>query len=393
MPPVSSPPPLALYVHLPWCVSKCPYCDFNSHALAGSLPAREYTDALLADLAFSLDGIRGVGDRQFIALFFGGGTPSLFPPAQIARVIDFLRDEQRLAPDAEISLEANPGTVEHGSFVDFADAGINRVSLGAQSFSQQKLTALGRIHGPEDTVRAVAELRAAGIENFNLDLMFALPGQQTDEMLSDIDQAVALEPAHISAYQLTVEPNTAFHRHPPVLPDHESSAEMQQLAAERLKDAGYAQYEVSAYAQTGRRCRHNLNYWQYGDYLGVGAGAHQKLTDSEGRIRRTHRRAHPGRYMKLAGSEECIAASREISLDERVFEFMLNALRLRGGFDRALFESRTGVALGEIESRLEGARIKGLLEQHGEDRWRASSLGWRFLNDLQAIFLPPGQAA
>ncbi len=392
MPPTYPQPPLALYLHLPWCVRKCPYCDFNSHALSGDLPATQYTDALLADLAFALDGAAGPEDRKIVSLFFGGGTPSLFPPEQIARVIEFLRAHEWLTQDVEISLEANPGTIEHGSFSGFADAGINRVSLGAQSFDPEKLKQLGRIHSPADTCNAVDELKAAGIDNFNIDLMFALPGQNADNMLADLEQAIALGPTHISAYQLTIEPNTAFHRYPPRLPDDELAADMQQLVQEKLAGAGFQQYEVSAFARAGKGCRHNLNYWEYGDYIGVGAGAHQKLTDRRGNVQRTHRRAHPARYMRAAGSSSCIAASREITVDEKVFEFMLNALRLKNGFKTSLIENRTGVKLADVIARFDLARARGLLE-YDDDNWRASSLGWQFLNDLQAVFLPPGQAA
>lgn len=385
-------PPLALYVHLPWCVSKCPYCDFNSHALAGELPARKYMDAVIADLDFALAN-NGAGEqRRFVSVFFGGGTPSLFPAEEIARVISSLRARSLLCTNAEISLEANPGTIERGHFSDFRAAGINRVSVGAQSFDPEKLRALGRIHGPADTAKAVAELAAAGIANFNIDLMFALPRQRAEQVVADLEQAVALSPTHISAYQLTIEPNTAFFRQRPRLPAEAAAADMQLRVQEKLADSGYDQYEVSAFARPGLRCRHNLNYWEYGDYMGIGAGAHQKLTDRFGRVWREQRRAHPGRYMREAGSSLCITQRREITAEERVFEFMLNALRLREGFDEELFASRTGLALDQNLTGFAQASQRGLLENHN-GRWRASDLGWRFLNDLQALFLPTGEAA
>ncbi len=389
MPDAAAVPPLSLYVHLPWCVQKCPYCDFNSHALSGALPAAQYMDALLRDLEYSLPADNR---RPIISVFFGGGTPSLFPAAQIERFLDRLGTRGCLATDAEITLEANPGTVERHSFKGFAAAGINRVSIGAQSFDAAQLAALGRIHNPDDTRVAVAEVRAAGIDNFNLDLMFGLPGQSSEACLEDLQQALALQPAHLSAYQLTIEPNTAFHKHPPALRDEDSAWEMQIEAQAVLQAHGFAQYEVSAYSQPGRSCRHNINYWQYGDYLGIGAGAHQKLTGTDGNIVRLRRRAHPGRYMRAAGTPDCIAESRTVSPAERVFEFMLNVLRLRQGFHRALFETRTGLQWRELAPRLELARERGLLVQRS-DSWLTSELGWRFLNDLQALFLPEGQAA
>lgn len=386
---MSKAPPLSLYVHLPWCVRKCPYCDFNSHALSGELPAERYTDALLRDLDYALDGL---DPTPLGSVFFGGGTPSLFPADQLARLLEHLRVTGWLAADAEITLEANPGTVERHSFKSFAAAGINRVSLGAQSFDPDKLAALGRIHSPDDTRRAAADLHEAGISNFNIDLMFALPGQQPDEYFADLEAALALGPAHLSAYQLTIEPNTAFARHPPKLPDEDVVAAMEQPGRELLAAAGFAQYEVSAYAAPGAECRHNRNYWEYGDYLGIGAGAHQKLTDPPGRITRLKRRAHPGHYQRHAGSDRCVAERREVQAAERIFEFMLNALRLRAGFDRQLFEERTLLPWSTLKPQLEVAATRGLMTRDHE-RWRASPLGWRFLNDVQAIFLPPGEAA
>lgn len=381
--------PLSLYVHLPWCVRKCPYCDFNSHALAGELPATRYTDALLKDLKLAL---RDAPGRRISTVFFGGGTPSLFPASEIRRLLACLQATGLLEHGAEISLEANPGTIERHSFKAFAEAGINRISLGAQSFDPDILKALGRIHDPDDTRRAVDELVSAGIENFNIDLMFALPGQQTAGAENDLREALALGPAHVSAYQLALEPNTAFYRHPPQLPGEETAWEMQNVGSALLESHGYLQYEVSAFARAGRGCRHNMNYWRYGDYLGIGAGAHQKLTDAGGAIVRSRRRAHPGRYMREAGTDACIVEWRHVQNEERIFEFMLNGLRLRHGVDRELFETRTGLSWADLEPAAREARRRGLLAMHA-DGLRATDLGWRFLNDLQALFLPAERAA
>ncbi len=381
--------PLSLYVHLPWCVRKCPYCDFNSHALAGELPATRYTDALLKDLKLAL---RDAPGRRISTVFFGGGTPSLFPASEIRRLLACLQATGLLEHGAEISLEANPGTIERHSFKAFAEAGINRISLGAQSFDPDILKALGRIHDPDDTRRAVDELVSAGIENFNIDLMFALPGQQTAGAENDLREALALGPAHVSAYQLALEPNTAFYRHPPQLPGEETAWEMQNVGSALLESHGYQQYEVSAFARAGRGCRHNMNYWRYGDYLGIGAGAHQKLTDAGGAIVRSRRRAHPGRYMREAGTDACIVEWRHVQNEERIFEFMLNGLRLRHGVDRELFETRTGLSWADLEPAAREARRRGLLAMHA-DGLRATDLGWRFLNDLQALFLPAERAA
>lgn len=382
-------PPLALYVHLPWCVSKCPYCDFNSHALSGALPTGKYLSALLADLELAL---AITGSRPIETVFFGGGTPSLFPASEISKVLDRLRFAGRLARAAEITLEANPGTVERHSFSELAAAGITRISLGAQSFDPARLKSLGRIHGPAETCRAAEELHAAGLVNFNIDLMFALPGQHLAGALDDVALAVALEPAHISHYQLTIEPRTAFHRHPPQLPPEDDAWAMQSECQELLEDSGFSQYEVSAFARTGSRCRHNMNYWEYGDYLGIGAGAHEKLTAEDGTITRNIRRSHPSHYMRDAGNALAIATATEVAPGERIFEFMLNALRLKSGFRMDLFEHRTGLPAATLLPGLVAAAERGLA-LHAEQHWRASETGWRFLNDLQAMFLTEGKAA
>ena len=377
--------PLALYVHLPWCVRKCPYCDFNSHQVPSSgLPERPYLAALLEDLEYAASDVAG---RQVVSVFFGGGTPSLFSAAAIG---DVLERANRLLPfvrDVEITLEANPGAVEHGRFVEYAAAGINRVSLGAQSFDDARLAALGRIHVAGDIERAVDELRTARIDNFNLDLMYALPGQDIAGALADVDRAVALQPTHISHYQLTLEPETPFARRPPPqMPDEDAAWAMQEACQARLADAGFVQYEVSGYARPGRRCRHNLVYWQFGDYVGVGAGAHGKVSSHSG-VRRTVRVRHPSAYLAAASPAERLQESRVVAGEDLPFEFCLNTLRLVDGFEEDWFPERTGLSCGVLQGRLELATTRGLLERCGS-RWQPTALGRRFLNDLQALFLP-----
>ena len=378
-------PPLALYVHLPWCVRKCPYCDFNSHVYKGALPEAEYVRALLQDL--DADQSLGAG-RAVETVFIGGGTPSLFAAETIAALMDGIRARLRLAPDAEVTLEANPGTVEHGRFAAYRDAGVNRFSIGAQSFNERELALLGRIHGAGDTARAVAELDEAGIRNFNLDIMYALPEQAVAGALEDIAAAIALAPPHLSHYQLTLEPGTVFYERPPPLPDQDLSAEIEAATHAQLQRAGYRQYEISAWARPGAECRHNLNYWQFGDYLGIGAGAHGKLTDAtRGTIARTVKTKQPREYLERARSGRAQRTLAEVPVRERVFEFMLNALRLPAGFTREMFEMRTGLA---IESAMPtvGAALERQLLEATDDGFRPSALGLRFLNDLQAMFLP-----
>jgi len=378
-------PPLALYVHLPWCVRKCPYCDFNSHPLKGRLPAEEYIDALLRDLALDLPLVWG---RVVQSVFLGGGTPSLFSAAQLERLLSGCRALLPFSPRVEITLEANPGTLEHDSFAAYRAAGINRVSLGAQSFSDRALAAIGRIHGRSEVLRAVESLHGADLDNFNLDLMFALPGQDLAAALDDVGQAIACAPAHISHYQLTLEPNTAFHADPPALPGDELAWDMQEACGELLAEAGFAQYEVSAWARPGRQCAHNLNYWSYGDYLGIGAGAHGKITlPAEGVIRRRIRARHPAAWMKTAGDAASLAQDRPVPPEERAFEFFLNQLRLRRGISKAQFEARTGLAWAVIADRVRELQSKGLALDEG-DWLTPTELGWRFGNECQAIFLP-----
>ncbi len=381
--------PLALYVHMPWCVRKCPYCDFNSHALKSTEPDARYVDALIAD--FDADAVAhadGLAGRRIDTVFFGGGTPSLFRPEDFHRLLAALRRRIDIAPGAEVTLEANPGTVERGAFAGYRDAGINRVSLGAQSFSPESLVRLGRIHAVEDVERAVAELRTAGLANFNLDLMYALPGQTLEQAVTDVRRACALEPAHISYYQLTLEPGTVFHARPPELPDEESAWAIQIEGQRLLAASGYRQYEVSAYARGEARCRHNLNYWSFGDYLGLGAGAHGKLSLSlPDSVVRTEKPKQPRDYFEAAGrSGAPIGARRRVPVGDLPVEFMLNALRLTAGFPRAVFVGRTGLPLETLQPRLRRAESRGLLQPH-ESGWRPTALGRRFLNDLQADFL------
>jgi putative oxygen-independent coproporphyrinogen III oxidase len=379
-----SAPPLALYVHLPWCVRKCPYCDFNSHVHKGVLPEEEYIAALLADLDADAPGAAG---RSVETVFFGGGTPSLFTPEGLAAFLGGVRERLPLAPEAEITLEANPGTIEHGRFEGYRDAGINRVSLGAQSFGARQLELLGRIHAAADTGRAVGELAAAGLANFNLDLMYALPEQTLEGALEDVAAALRFAPPHLSHYQLTLEPGTVFHARPPSLPDEDLSEQIQEATHARLAAAGLRRYEVSAWARPGAECRHNLNYWRFGDYLGVGAGAHGKLTAPGGAIVRTEKAKQPREYLSRAARGEALGTRREVPAEARPFEYLLNALRLAEGFAPAGFEARTALPIGVIEREMSAALERGLLEAGGAG-WRPTALGFRFLNDLQALFLP-----
>jgi oxygen-independent coproporphyrinogen-3 oxidase len=377
-------PPVSLYVHLPWCVQKCPYCDFNSHTAAGA-PMDRYIDALLTDLEAER---QRAGDRPLVSLFFGGGTPSLFSPAQLARVVDAVAARYSLAGDAEITMEANPGAVECGDLAGYRGAGINRLSIGAQSFHEGALRALGRIHGVGDIGDTVRGAQAAGFDNINLDLMYALPGQDAAAAIDDIARAVDLQPQHISWYQLTLEPNTVFYSRPPAgLPDEDAVAAMQARGQEALAAAGYQRYEVSAYARSGRQSVHNLNYWLFGDYLAIGAGAHGKVSTKDS-IRRYAKPAHPQQYMEAMERGGCAVELRDVGASDRLFEFMLNALRLTGGFDEQLFEQRTGLSREVLGEKCHGLIERGLLQRTGGGNWRASALGGQFLNDLQAEFLP-----
>ncbi len=377
---------LALYVHMPWCVRKCPYCDFNSHQLKSARPDGAYIDALLRDFESEFPLVSG---RRVDTVFFGGGTPSLFRPEEFARLLHALRQRIEFAADAEITLEANPGTIECGRFQGYREAGINRVSLGAQSFSGDALRRLGRIHTADDTHRAVDELRSAGIDNFNLDLMYALPEQTLDEAIADVQIACALQPAHLSYYQLTFEAGTVFYTRPPPLPDDEAAWRIQTEGQALLAASGYEQYEVSAYAQAGARCRHNMNYWLFGDYLGLGAGAHGKLTrELPDNILRTAKPKQPRDFQaSIARSDAVVGVRCAIRVEDLPFEFALNALRLNEGFSNALFECRTGLPREALEAGLTAARSKGLIERT-TNGWKPTDLGRRFLNDLQGGFLP-----
>ncbi|MFU8822471.1 MAG: radical SAM family heme chaperone HemW [Gammaproteobacteria bacterium] len=368
-------------MHLPWCVRKCPYCDFNSHELRGAASFEAYVDTLLEDLEQDLPLARG---REVASVFFGGGTPSLCPPPLIGRFLAGLAGRLPLAPEVEITLEANPGTIERGRFSELADVGINRVSLGVQSFQPRLLAAIGRIHDEREAHAAIDELRRSGITNFNLDLMYGLPGQTVAEAEADLAEAIAAAPPHLSLYQLTLEPGTPFHRRPPDLPDDDACWEMEAAAAAQLDAAGFLNYEVSAWAMPGRECRHNLNYWSFGDYLGLGAGAHGKLSLGDGRIVRRWRRRRPVGWLEGPRLE----GEQVLQAEERLFEFMLNALRLREGFSLASFEARTGLGAELALPGLERGRQLGLLEARDGATWRATPFGRRFLNDAQGLFLP-----
>lgn len=380
-----SPIPLALYIHIPWCVRKCPYCDFNSHEARGPLPELAYVDALLRDLEQDLPRVWG---RRISSLFIGGGTPSLFSAEALDRLLSGLRARLPLRPDLEITLEANPGAVERNRFAEFRAAGVNRLSIGVQSFNDGQLQQLGRIHDRRAAFAAAEAAHAAGLENFNLDLMFGLPGQTVDQALADIANAAALQPTHLSYYQLTIEPNTAFHHAPPTLPDDEIIGVIQERVQAELARRGYRQYEVSAYAREGWRCQHNLNYWEFGDYLGIGAGAHGKLTDpTAGQIHRLWKLKQPRDYLASAGMPAGIGGDASIHEADLPVEFLMNALRLVEGVPAALFAERTGLSLAALEPALSQARERGLLERDTE-RLQATEQGLRFLNDLLQGFMP-----
>jgi oxygen-independent coproporphyrinogen-3 oxidase len=375
-------PPLSLYVHIPWCVRKCPYCDFNSHEAGDSVPEKEYIDALLRDLELDLPRVWG---RPIHSVFIGGGTPSLFSPAAIDRLLSGLRARLTLNQEIEVTLEANPGTVELERFKGFREAGVNRLSMGIQSFEPEKLQALGRIHGRGEALHAAEAAASAGFDNFNLDLMFGLPGQTIEQALEDMRTAIAMGPSHLSAYQLTIEPNTLFHARPPQLPDDDTIADMQDQLQGLLAEHGYRQYEVSAYAQPDKQCRHNLNYWRFGDYLGIGAGAHAKITDASG-ITRLARVKPPKSYLEKAGTAAALSTEQKLSRPDVVTEFMLNALRLTDGFPTPLFQERAGLPLSVCEKSLARAEGKGLIEWDTQTI-RPTPEGRRFLNNLLELFV------
>jgi oxygen-independent coproporphyrinogen-3 oxidase len=374
-------PPLSLYVHFPWCVKKCPYCDFNSHEAHGAIPEAEYVAALIADLEQSLPAVWG---RPVVSIFIGGGTPSLLAPKSLDALLSAFRARLPLLPQAEITLEANPGTVDAGRFAGYRAAGINRLSLGVQSLDPRHLAALGRIHDAEEARRAV-EAAQRHFDNINLDMMYALPEQTLAEAQADIRAAAAFGTPHLSAYHLTLEPNTPFFHKPPRLPGADLAADMQDMVEDTLAFHGYAHYEVSAFARPGMECRHNLNYWQFGDYLGIGAGAHGKISASDGIVREMRPR-HPQAYMQAAASGKAAQEVRGVSVEELPFEFMLNALRLTGGVPARLFEERTGLPAGALQPKLQEAERRGLIEMTA-GRIAPTARGRRFLNDLLEMFL------
>lgn len=378
--------PLALYVHLPWCLRKCPYCDFNSHTAGEDMPRTRYIAALIADLgreaAFA-------GGRPIESVFLGGGTPSLFSASEIGELLTAVAASCRLGAGAEITMEANPGALECDRLADYRAAGVNRLSLGAQSFDSSMLRRLGRVHGPGEIFAALDEAGRAGFSRINLDLMYALPGQSAEMALADIEQAVRLSPPHISWYQLTLEPNTVFHARPPAdLPDEDVCEVIETECLSRLVAAGYERYETSAFAKPGQHCRHNLNYWQFGDYLAIGAGAHGKLTDEDGTIRRYRKPANPRAYMQAVEAGGEVGERARLAPADVAFEYMLNVLRLPGGFAEDDFRQRTGLPFAALAGPMARARAGGLIEACGPGRWRPSDRGRRFQNDLQGLFLP-----
>lgn len=374
-------PPLSLYIHIPWCARKCPYCDFNSHEARGTFPEKEYVAALIRDLEMALPLIWG---RKVYTVFFGGGTPSLLSGESVEQIISSVRMLLPLALDAEITLEANPGTVEAARFAAYREAGVNRLSMGIQSFNDTHLQALGRIHTADEAKRAI-EIAQQHFDNLNLDLMYALPKQTLEQALQDVQTALSFAPQHLSCYHLTLEPNTLFHRNPPSLPDDDTSSDMQQRIEELLATHGYQHYETSAFAQPKRRSRHNLNYWKFGDYLGIGAGAHSKLSFPDKVIRQA-RYKQPQAYMQQVAKDAPIQTENQVGHDELGFEFMMNALRLNEGFDSLLFQERTSLPLLTIQRELAEAERRGLLVRDFQ-RIAPTQLGQRFLNDLLEMFL------
>lgn len=374
-------PPLSLYIHIPWCVKKCPYCDFNSHALQRELPQAAYLDALVDDLRQDLAYVQ---DRKINSIFFGGGTPSLISPAGIENLLQNISGLVDFTSNIEITLEANPGTIEHFNFADYKTAGINRISLGAQSFNNQKLAALGRIHEAHDTLDAIEQIQRINFRSYNIDLMHGLPGQTLDEALEDLQTAIACQPPHLSWYQLTIEPNTIFYKYPPQLPTDDLAWQIQTSGEAMLAAAGYTHYEVSAFAKPDHQCMHNCNYWEYGDYLGIGAGAHGKITDvSTKAIFRTRKTRNPKDY--LDPKQQYLAAKTMVKTTEIPSEFMLNRLRLFNDLSFKQFEQRTGLPISNIAAILETAQYKELIELD-TDSLRLTDLGRRFLNDVMQLF-------
>lgn len=374
--------PLALYIHVPWCIRKCPYCDFNSHHAPANLPEQQYIQALLADLSQELPQIWG---RRLESIFIGGGTPSLLSAESMDELLSGIRALIPFRPNIEITLEANPGTFEQEKFKGFHEAGINRLSVGIQSFNPQHLQALGRVHNQTEALKAAEVARYAGFDNFNLDLMFGLPKQTLEEAMADLQQAIDLQPTHLSWYQLTLEPNTLFYKHPPILPDDDLLVDMQYAGQTLLQQASFEQYEVSAYAKQ-HPCRHNLNYWEFGDYLGIGAGAHGKITDPFGQVTRHQKYRQPAQYLQQVAQGQARSETQILSTDDLKFEFMLNALRLKTGFSLDLFTERTGLSPKTLQAPLAYAEEKGWLTIQ-DQQVRTTELGWQFLNTVIQLFL------
>ena len=381
---LKSPPPLSLYIHTPWCVHKCPYCDFNSHAIKAQLPEEEYLKALLNDLEQDLPRIWG---RKVQSIFIGGGTPSVLSSDFYEQLFSALRALVMISANAEITMEANPGTTDYEKFKGFREAGINRLSIGVQSFDDQQLQVLGRIHSADEVLKAFEAARKSGFSNINLDLMFGLPAQTVRQGLRDVEQALQLQPEHLSYYQLTIEPNTLFHNKPPALPDDDRIWEIQHEAQQRMAAHGFSQYEVSAYAKSNRQCFHNRNYWEFGDYLGIGAGAHSKLTDvNQQKITRLIKEKHPREYLDKTAQAEAIISEQVLSRSDLAVEFMMNALRLSEGFPVVLFSERTGLPITAVEEPLRRAEQRGLIDW-SLDTISPTDKGKLFLNDLLALFL------
>mgnify|MGYP001828541384 FL=1 len=389
MPEPATPPPLSLYVHVPWCVRKCPYCDFNSHAAVGNIPEKAYVDALLDDLDQDLNTII---DRTIHTIFIGGGTPSLLSPNAIERLLTGIGQRTGMTKEREVTMEANPGTVEREKFSDFLQAGINRLSIGIQSFDDIQLQRIGRIHNGNDAIRAAETAEAAGFGNLNLDLMYGLPEQTPEQAVGDLCIAIDLNPCHISWYELTLEPNTLFHNQPPPLPGDDAVLGIRAAGLPVLAESGYTHYEISAHAREGRECRHNLNYWSFGDYLGIGAGAHSKLTDTgKQEIYRTWKIRHPRAYLENTTGTSRVAGRSKLLQQDIILEFMMNTLRLTRGFSTAQFTEATGLPVSRITPTIDEARSRGLLSRDG-DLVHTTDTGSRYLNELLLLFMPEGSA-
>ncbi len=374
--------PLSLYIHIPWCIKKCPYCDFNSHNSPDHLPENEYINQLLRDFSFQYSAI---SDREIVSIFIGGGTPSLFQAKSIKRLLDEIKKTANVSSDCEVTMEANPGTFERERFSGFRDAGVNRLSIGVQSFNAEHLQKLGRVHSQEDALSVATFARNAGFNSFNLDLMFALPNQSPSQAIEDLQKAIELSPQHLSWYQLTLEPNTVFYRQPPQLPDDDQTADIQAAGVSLLEQSNYSRYEISAYSKDGQQCKHNLNYWHFGDYLGIGAGAHAKITADSGQINRYSIKRHPNAYLQSQQAADFLQNSTYVSNKDIALEFMMNALRLVEGSSIDYFESRTGLKYQDIAEPVLAAQQKGLLEV-SNNQIKPTQKGLLFLNETLSFF-------